>query len=69
MSEGKTTAGDEANANTSLKKVLPPVANINDSNDKEAGLLVVRAIEDTWLRVKADQKPSLTGFFKSRRKI
>jgi len=27
-------------------------------NNKEAGLLVINAIEETWIRIKADQNPS-----------
>lgn len=55
--------------NTSAKKILPPVANMQDLSDKEAGLLVVRAVEETWLRVKANQNPSFQVLLKAGEKF
>ncbi|KUG23442.1 transcriptional regulator, xre family [hydrocarbon metagenome] len=38
-------------------------------NDKEAGLLVISAIEETWIRIKADQTPSFQILLKAGEKF
>jgi cytoskeleton protein RodZ len=47
----------------SLPNVQPVV------NSEEAGLLIINAIEDTWIRIKADQNPSFQVFLKSGEKF
>lgn len=63
---GNTVIRDEAIANNSYKNIL---AGVNDSGDKEGDLLVIRATEDTWLRIKADQKTPLKVFLKAGEKF
>ncbi|MFZ2395512.1 MAG: DUF4115 domain-containing protein [Smithella sp.] len=38
-------------------------------NDKESGLLVISAIEETWIRIKADQNPSFQILLKAGEKF
>ncbi|MDD5343317.1 MAG: DUF4115 domain-containing protein, partial [Smithella sp.] len=38
-------------------------------NDKEAGLLIISAIEETWIRIKADQNPSFQVLLKAGEKF
>ncbi|HUN56135.1 MAG TPA: helix-turn-helix domain-containing protein [Smithella sp.] len=57
----QTTLANNENDNvkTLKKQVSPPVENMQTVSDREdANLLVIRAIEETWMRVKADQNPS-----------
>jgi cytoskeletal protein RodZ len=59
--EKQTTSGNSENSNVRpfIKQISPPVENIQTASDRgEANLLVIRAIEETWMRVKADQNPS-----------
>jgi cytoskeletal protein RodZ len=59
--EKQTTSGNSENSNVKpfIKQISPPVENIQTASDRgEANLLVIRAIEETWMRVKADQNPS-----------
>jgi cytoskeletal protein RodZ len=59
--EKQTTSGNSENSNIKhfIKQISPPVENIQTASDRgEANLLVIRAIEETWMRVKADQNPS-----------
>ena len=59
--EKQTPSGNSENSNVKpfIKQISPPVENIQTASDRgEANLLVIRAIEETWMRVKADQNPS-----------
>jgi cytoskeleton protein RodZ len=59
--EKQTTSGISENSNIRpfIKQISPPVENIQTASDHgEANLLVIRAIEETWMRIKADQNPS-----------
>jgi cytoskeletal protein RodZ len=57
--EKKTTEISEGKGLiTAPGKISPQIVNIPNSSDKDAELLSIRAIEETWLRVKADQDPS-----------
>jgi cytoskeleton protein RodZ len=69
IGEKKTFVSSEVNINNFPKRILSPVVNMPNSSDKEAGLLVVRATEETWLRVKADQRPSFQVFLKAGEKF
>ena len=68
--ETMNSIGMEKNEiNTASRKISPPAANIPGSSDKEAGLLVVRAVAETWLRVKADQNQSFQVLLKAGEKF
>jgi len=69
VGEKKTFISSETNANNSPVKIQPPVVHIPNSSDQEAGLLVVRATEETWLRVKADKNPSFQVLLKAGEKF
>ena len=69
VGEKKTFVSSETNANNSPQKIQTPVVNIPNSSDQEAGLLVVRATEETWLRVKADKNPSFQVLLKAGEKF
>jgi len=65
--EKQTTSGNSENSNVKpfIKQISPPVENIQNPSDRgEANLLVIRAIEETWMRVKADQNPSFQVLLK-----
>jgi len=52
------------------KQVSPPVKNIPaPAVSEDAGLLVIKATEETWMRVKADQNPSFQVVLKSGEKL
>lgn len=68
--ETMNSIGMEKNEiNTASRKISPSAANIPGSSDKEAGLLVVRAVAETWLRVKADQNQSFQVLLKAGEKF
>jgi cytoskeleton protein RodZ len=47
-----------------------PLPNIQPAvNSEEASLLIINAIEDTWIRIKADQNPSFQVLLKSGEKF
>lgn len=46
------------------QKTVPQNFNAQNVNDQDAGLLVIRAVGETWLRVKADQNPSFQVLLK-----
>lgn len=54
-----------------LKEQVPlPVKNVQTAvNSEEASLLIIIAIEDTWIRIKADQNPSFQVLLKSGEKF
>jgi cytoskeleton protein RodZ len=65
--EKQTTSGNSENSSvkSSIKQISPPAENIQNASDRgEANLLVVKAIEETWMRVKADQNPSFQVLLK-----
>ena len=65
--EKQTTSGNSENSSVkpSIKQISPPVENIQNPSDRgEANLLVIKAIEETWMRVKADQNPSFQVLLK-----
>jgi cytoskeletal protein RodZ len=65
--EKQTTSGNSENSSVkpSIKQISPPVENIQTASDRgEANLLVIKAIEETWMRVKADQNPSFQVLLK-----
>jgi cytoskeletal protein RodZ len=65
--EKQTTSDNSENSSVkpSIKQISPPVENIQTASDRgEANLLVIRAIEETWMRVKADQNPSFQVLLK-----
>ena len=65
--EKQTTSGNSENSNVKpfIKQISPPVENIQTASDRgEANLLVIKAIEETWMRVKADQNPSFQVLLK-----
>ncbi len=58
--------------NNAVKPSKEPVSlpNIQPAvNSEEAGLLIINAIEDTWIRIKADQNPSFQVLLKSGEKF
>ena len=64
-------AKTENNAVKPLKEQIPlPSKNIEPAvNNKEAGLLIISAIEETWIRIKADQNPSFQVLLKAGEKF
>jgi len=70
--EKQTTSGNSENSNVKpfIKQISPPVENIQTASDRgEANLLVIRAIEETWMRIKADQNPPFQILLKSGEKF
>jgi len=56
--------------NPSKEQVSLPVKNIQSAvNSEEANLLIISAIEETWIRIKADQNPSFQILLKSGEKF
>lgn len=55
----------EEQSSSTVENVQPkPIA-----NSEEAGVLVIKAIEETWIRIKADQNPSFQVLLKTGEKI
>ena len=68
--EQKTSESSVENKSmTNSGKILPQSVNIPNAPDKEAALLSVNAIEETWLRVKPDQNPSFQILLKAGEKF
>ena len=60
---GGTNAVKPSQEQVSLPDIKPAV------NNEEASLLIINAIEDTWIRIKADQNPSFQILLKSGEKF
>jgi cytoskeletal protein RodZ len=60
---GGTNAVKPSQEQVSLPNIQPAV------NSEEASLLIINAIEDTWIRIKADQNPSFQILLKSGEKF
>jgi cytoskeletal protein RodZ len=65
-----TSAANSTNVASVKKRVSLPVEDTQiASNDEEAGLLVIKATEETWMRIKADQNPSFQIILKAGEKF
>jgi cytoskeleton protein RodZ len=70
MVEEKTSvAGGKKESRTAAEQVLPIAVHVPDASDKEAAQLSIRAIEETWLRVKPEQNPSFQVLLKAGEKF
>lgn len=58
------SSGNVTKETAASRKILPPGVNAQNVNDQDAGLLVIRAVGETWMRVKADQNPSFQVLLK-----
>jgi cytoskeleton protein RodZ len=64
------TDSDTAQADISGKKTSLPVADAQLApGSREAGLLVITATEDTWVRIKGDKSPSFYAVLRAGEKI
>ena len=65
--EQSSTAKMEKNAVKPLKEKYSLMSKNVESvvNNKDAGLLVINAVEDTWIRIKTDENPSFQIFLKA----
>lgn len=65
------SAGEKNNAVKPLEEQSSStVENVQPiANSEEAGVLVIKAIEETWIRIKADQNPSFQVLLKTGEKI
>ena len=65
MQTASTYAGSENNYVKPFKKQISlPVENTASDNSGETSLLVIKATEETWMRIKADQNPSFQVLLK-----
>jgi len=67
----KTKVDEQLSAAKSLKENNSLVSkNVEPAvNNEDAGLLVINAVEDTWMRIKTDQNPSFQIFLKAGEKF
>ena len=64
-----SAAGVKKETQTTSEQVLPIAVNVQDASDKDAAQLSIRAIEETWLRVKPEQNPSFQVLLKAGEKF
>ena len=70
MQTASTYAGSENNDIKPFKKQISlPVENTVSNNSGETSLLVIKATEETWMRIKADQNPSFQVVLKPGEKL
>ena len=72
QSQGETQSTSVNGGNNAVKSSQEKVSlpNIQPAvNNEEASLLIINAIEDTWIRIKADQNPSFQILLKSGEKF
>jgi len=72
QSQGETPSTSVNGGNNAVKPSQEQVSlpNIQPAvNNEEASLLIINAIEDTWIRIKADQNPSFQILLKSGEKF
>jgi cytoskeletal protein RodZ len=72
QSQGETQSTSINGGNNAVKSSQEKVSlpNIQPAvNNEEASLLIINAIEDTWIRIKADQNPSFQILLKSGEKF
>lgn len=70
MQTASTYAGSENNDIKPFKKQISlPVENTVSNNSGETSLLVIKAAEETWMRIKADQNPSFQVVLKPGEKL
>jgi len=70
MQTASTYAGSENNDIKPFKKQISlPVENTVSNNSGETSLLVIKATEETWMRIKADQNPSFQVMLKPGEKL
>jgi cytoskeletal protein RodZ len=72
QSQGETQSNSVNGGNNAVKPSQEQVSlpNIQPAvNNEEASLLIINAIEDTWIRIKADQNPSFQILLKSGEKF
>ena len=72
QSQGETQSTSVNGGNNAVKPSQEQVSlpNIQPAvNNEEASLLIINAIEDTWIRIKADQNPSFQILLKSGEKF
>jgi len=69
VEEKTAAAGVKKDSRTASEQVLPIAVTVQDVSDKEAAQLSIRAIEETWLRVKPEQNPSFQVLLKAGEKF
>ncbi|MGB5219224.1 MAG: RodZ domain-containing protein [Smithella sp.] len=69
VKEKTSAAGVKKESRTDAEQVLPIAVTVQDASDKEGAQLSIRAIEETWLRVKPEQNPSFQVLLKAGEKF
>ena len=72
QSQGETPSTSVNGENNAVKSIKEQVSSPNIQpavNNEEASLLIINAIENTWIRIKADQNPSFQILLKSGEKF
>ena len=69
VGEKTSAAGIKKDSRTASEQVLPITVTVQDASDKEAAQLSIRAVEETWLRVKPEQNPSFQVLLKAGEKF
>ena len=69
VKEKTAAAGVKKESRTDAEQVLPIAVTVQDASDKEGAQLSIRAIEETWLRVKPEQNPSFQVLLKAGEKF